>query len=108
MLKGRFLYQLKLRDHSDVGIYGIFDTEKVLWKYFVISYENSGNSFHLTSELCHYYEKATYETIRRQGKEFKTVEDGKVFINDYKIKWETGSNNTTEEVRDKKLGDLGI
>ena len=108
MLKGRFQLQEKLRDHSDVGIYGIFDTEKVLWKYYVISFENKGNTFYLTSELCPFYEKATYDTVKRQGKEFKTCEEAREWILDYKTKWESGSNNTTEEIRDKKLGDLGI
>jgi len=43
---------------------------------------------------------------RRYGKEFKTKEEGYKFIQDYKIKWETGSNNTSEEVRDQKLDEL--
>ena len=109
MLKGRFIIQEKLKDHSDVAIYGIFDTVKVLWKYYVISYKtNNGNGMMLTSELCSYPQEATYESIARHGKEFKTVEDSKEFIQTYKIKWESGSNTTTEEIRDKRLGDLGI
>ena len=33
-------------------------------------------------------------------------EEGIKFIQEYKIKWETGSNNTTEELRDQKLDEL--
>lgn len=107
MLKGRFLLQEKLKDHNDIGIYGVFNTTKVEWKYYVISYSNN-NKFILTSELCGYSQEATYESIDRHGKEYKNIDDAKKFINDYKVKWETGSNNTTQEVRDKKLNDLGI
>jgi hypothetical protein len=108
MNKGRFLHEEKLKDHSNLGVYGIFSTSKVEWKYYVISYSiNSGsNKVTLTSELCGYPQEATYETIIRQGKEYKTVDDAKRFIQEYKVKWETGSNNTTQEVRAKKLDDI--
>jgi hypothetical protein len=106
MNKGRFLHEEKLKDHSNLGVYGIFSTTKVEWKYYVISYNVNGNKITLTSELCSYSQEATYETILRHGKEFKTLEEGKQFIQNYKVKWESGSNNTTQEVRDKKLDDI--
>jgi len=107
MNKGRFLHQEKLKDHSDIGVYGIFSTTKVEWKYYVVSYNtNINNKINLTSELCAYPQEATYESIARHGKEFKTVDEAKEFIQTYKIKWESGSNNTTQEVRDKKLDDI--
>jgi hypothetical protein len=83
MNKGRFLHEEKLKDHSDLGVYGIFSTTKVEWKYYVISYKTNAN-----------------------GREYKTVDDAKKFIQEYKVKWETGSNNTTQEVRAKKLDDI--
>ena len=107
MNKGRFLHQEKLKDHSDLGVYGIFSTTKVEWKYYVISYStNSNNKVNLTSELCTHTQEANFETIARHGKEYKTVEEAKQFIQEYKVKWETGSNNTTQEVRAKKLDDI--
>ena len=115
MQRGKFLHQQKIKDHKtssvdiDLGIYGIFNTLKVEWKYYVISYYNKpNNSFMLTSDVCNcsYNQEATYESITKYGKEFKNKEEGIKFIQDYKIKWETGSNNTTEELRDQKLDEL--
>jgi hypothetical protein len=107
MNKGRFLHEEKIKDHSNIGVYGIFSTTKVEWKYYVISYNTTTNSgLKLTSELCGYMQEATFESVARHGKEYKNVEDAKQFIQEYKIKWETGSNNTTQEVRAKKLDDI--
>ena len=106
MNKGRFLHEEKLKDHSNLGVYGIFSTQKVEWKYYVISYSSNSNGITLTSELCGYPQGATFESVARHGKEVKTVEEGKQFISQYKMKWESGSNNTTQEVRNKKLDDI--
>jgi len=107
MNKGRFLHEEKIKDHSNVGVYGIFSTTKVEWKYYVISYStNINGGVKLTPEFCSYAQEGTYESITRHGKEYKTVEEAKKFIQEYKIKWETGSNNTTQEVRAKKLDDI--
>jgi uncharacterized protein YqgV (UPF0045/DUF77 family) len=107
MNKGRFLHEEKIKDHSNVGVYGIFSTTKVEWKYYVISYNTTANGgLKLTSELCSYTQEATFESVSRQGKEYKTVEEAKQFIQEYKVKWESGSNNTTQEVRAKKLDDI--
>jgi hypothetical protein len=107
MNKGRFLHQEKLNNHSDLGVYGVFSTTKVEWKYYVISYStNFNNKVSLTSELCTYTQEANFESVARHGKEYKTVEEAKQFIQEYKVKWETGSNNTTQEVRSKKLDDI--
>lgn len=107
MNKGRFLHEQKIKDHSNIGVYGIFSTTKVEWRYYVISYSyNTSNNANLTSELCSYGQVATYDTIMKFGKEYKTLEEAKQFISEYKIKWESGSNNTTQEVRDKKIDDI--
>ena len=115
MQRGKFLHTQKIKDHKsggndvDLSVYGVFETEKVQWRYYVISYYNKpNNSFMLTIDVCNcsYNQEATYDSIVRYGKEFKTKEEGIKFIQDYKIKWETGSNNTTEEVRDQKLDEL--
>ncbi len=107
MNKGRFLHEEKIKDHPNIGLYGIFSTTKVEWKYYVISFKarNNGGIF-LTGEICNYEQDATFDSISKYGKEYKTTEEAKKFISDYKIKWETGSNNTTQEIREKKLDDI--
>lgn len=107
MNKGRFLHQDKLTNHSELGVYGIFSTTKVEWKYYVISFKSGpNNKIELTPEICGFTPDSSLETVSRSGKEFKTLEEAKEFINVYKTKWETGSNNTTQEVRAKKLDDI--
>lgn len=108
MEKGRFLHEEKLKDHPNLGVYGIFSTKKIEWKYYVISYNTnaSSNKVTLTSEICGYVQDATFDNVVRCGKEFKTLEEGKEFIRTYKIKWESGSNDTTQETRAKKLDDI--
>ena len=107
MNKGRFLHQEKLTNHSDLGVYGIFSTSKVEWRYYVISYKSTtNNKIDLTPEICGFTSDSSIDGVARNGKEFKTLEEAKEFINVYKIKWETGSNNTTQEVRAKKLDDI--
>jgi hypothetical protein len=66
------------------------------------------NSFMLTMDVCvcSYNQEATYDSITKYGKKFETKEEGIKFIQDYKIKWETGSNNTIQEVRDQKIDDI--
>jgi hypothetical protein len=55
MQKGRFLYEQKLKDHSEIGVYGIFDTRKVSWSYYVISFENVvSGGIRLSPEICGY------------------------------------------------------
>ena len=115
MNRGKFLHTEKIKDHKsgsndvDLSVYGVFETSKVEWKYYVIShYSRPNSSFFLTMDACSctYNQEATYESICKYGKKFNTKEEGIQFIQEYKIKWETGSNNTTQEVRDKKIDDL--
>ena len=113
MYKGKMLYTTHPKDYKtnsndiQLGVYGIFNTEKVLWTYHVISYYNKPNgTIHLTEDICGKYLDATYDYIKSYGKKFDTVEDGRKFIEEYKVKWETGSNNTTQEIRDKKIDEL--
>ena len=115
MQRGKFLHTQKVKDHKsggndvDLSVYGVFETTKVEWKYYVISYYNKPNSsFMLTCDVCGctYNQEATYDTITRYGKKFETKEEGVKFIQEYKIKWETGSNSTTQEVRDQKIDDI--
>ena len=56
MNRGKFLHTEKIKDHKsgsndvDLSVYGVFETSKVEWKYYVISHYNRPNSsFFLTT-----------------------------------------------------------
>lgn len=114
MKRGKYLHIEKIKDHKNsnnidinLAVYGIFDTEKVKWRYYVISYYAQQNGgVRLTNDVCSYATDGNLESVSRYGREFTTKEEGIKFTKEYKIKWETGSNNTTEELRDKKLDDI--
>jgi hypothetical protein len=113
MYKGKMIYTTHPKDYKtngndiQLGVYGIFNTVKVLWTYYVISYYHKANGVMcLTEDICGRYVDATYDSIESYGKKFDTVEDGRKFIEEYKVKWETGSNNTAQEIRDKKIDEL--
>jgi len=106
MKTGRVLYHADIKDHNKLGVYGIFDTTNVRWSYYVISYTVQNSKLFLTPELCGYKQEATYVEIESRGRKFETKELGQSFIQDYKIKWETGSNDTKGEIRSKKIDDI--
>lgn len=114
MKRSKWLYNTILKEcktnsyDTKLGVVGIFDTEKVLWKYYVVSYYvNSSNDARTSEDICGQTgQDLTTVSVPRYGKEFKTIEEGIEFIETYKIKWETGSNSTLEEKRDKKLSQI--
>ncbi len=63
------------------------------------------NITQLTDDICT-NTMFTIENILLHAKKFDVMEDAKKYIDDFKIKWETGSNNTIQEVRDQKLKEL--
>ena len=112
MTKGKFLYTTTIKDYKkgsadvEFSVYGLFNTEKVLWSYFVISHVPHGNEVRLTADLSQYDQPATHDNIRNYGKGFKTKEEGIQFIQEFKDKWEYGSNDTRQEKRDQKINDV--
>ena len=99
MYKGRLLYKAEIKDYKfgihdiKLGVYGLFNTEKVFWNYYVISYYLDANNYiKLSEDICGRYLDGTYDNIKYFGKKFNTIEEGKKFIEEYKCKWETGSN----------------
>jgi hypothetical protein len=112
MPRGKFLYSTKIKDYItsrgdqiEFSVYGVFDTTKVLWDYYVISHVNNK----LTSDLCNLHlmnvDSITTSNVRC-GRKFETKEKGIEFIQDFKIKWETGSNDSKSELRDKKINEI--
>jgi len=115
MQRGRMIYSTKPKGYPkyggveiELGIYGIFDTKKVKWCYYIISYvtDPQSNNMKLTEDICSRSSTATYDTIEGLGKQVANKEEGVKFIEEYKCKWETGSNETTQEMRDKKIDEI--
>ena len=114
MKRSKWLFNTTLADcktngiDTKLGVVGIFDTEKTHWKYYVVSYYvNSFNDVKTSQDLCGYsgYD-LDMQAVQKYGKEYPSLEEGKIFIEEFKTKWETGSNSTLEEKRDKKLSQL--
>ena len=116
MKRSKVLYKTTIAGYhtqkgSDIylSVVGIFDTEKAFWDYFVTSFFRDNNMTYITNDI-----KQTVGTdnvlnnnnIYRYGKKVNSINEGKLFIDDYKIKWETGLNNTLQEKRDKILSDI--
>ena len=66
----------------------------------------TGQITKLTSEWMGYYCDATMENVAKLAKEISTVENGIKVCDEYKIKWTSGSNNTTQQNRDEKLQEI--
>lgn len=112
---GKFLYNLivkGIRNGSDLelGVFGLFNTEKVYWTYYMVSFYKNATSATLwmTDDICStsYVQEASYENIRKYGKVCNSVDEGKQYLESFKMKWDSGSNNTTSEMRDKKLDEI--
>ena len=92
---------------------GLFDSKAVKWLYFVvarfydkdkktnliISILNSNSNSDTPNEYNIY-------NVSNYGKSFSSKEEAKRFIDDFRIKYETGSNDTAQEIRDKKIEEL--
>jgi len=110
----KFLYNLTIKgirngNDLELGVYGLFNTEKIHWTYYMVSYyKNTQGGLYLTDDVCSnsYAQEANYDSIKKYGKTCNTVDEGKQYLESFKVKWETGSNNTTAEIRDKKLDEL--
>jgi hypothetical protein len=84
---GLISYDVKL------GVYGVFDTSEVKWTYYLISFYTQGGKIMLTEDLCSHVNLDPY-SAHVNCDEIKSVEEGMDFIEDFKIKWETGSNDS--------------
>lgn len=113
-IRGRILYEIPVTgirsSIMNIGIYGVFDTNKVHWSYYAISWvrNNQGNNSHLTSEMLisSYDQDFNIDNIVKYGRPKTDLDDGKKYCDEFKMKWESGLNNTTSEQRDKKLDEI--
>lgn len=105
MLVKKLLYNIDVPDlYCKLAVYGIFDTQKVHWDYYAVSTGTNGRTF--SQHICSTYTEIDESSIRRYGKAFEYKEDAMKYIDDFKTKWETGSNQTVQEKREEKLNDL--
>jgi hypothetical protein len=92
--------------------FGIFDTQSANWKYYLTSCIYKNNEVYLTDEVCRFSSTsssisvATNGAIHMYGRELKTAEEGIKWAEEFKMKWESGSNDILSEVRDKKLDEI--
>lgn len=108
--KLKLLYNIDIKEFTsggakvDFSIFGVFSTLTTQWKYYVVSHINN----RMTHDLCNIRNNNNSISVDsvNTGREFPTKEDAIEFLKDFKIKWETGSNNTTSEIRDKKIDDI--
>ena len=120
MKRGKILHDTVLKDYTyahtknDVHLcaYGLFDTEKALWKYYLVSYADIEGTGH--NKLVQDFANKRVQdpmpfsiyNIENYYNSKPTLEECAKYIDDYKIKWETGSNSSTQEQRDKKLKEI--
>lgn len=111
---GKFLSKIEVSNYFnskklDIGVYGIFDSKTIKWEYFVISYQPTASGINLIpviGSIQFTINEALYSDIIKCGLKVNSIQEGEEFCNNFKMKWETGSNNTTSESRDKKLNEI--
>jgi hypothetical protein len=91
--------------------FGVFDTQSAHWKYYLTSCIDKNGEVYLTDEVCKFSgatntSLATTSSIQTYGRELKTAEEGIKWAEEFKMKWESGSNDLLSEVRDKKLNEI--
>ena len=114
-LRHKILYSLdpvgltKYNLQVQLNVIGIFNTYKVHWDYYAAStITTSMNEMQLTDDICSGNFIFNIEKIKFSAIKFDDIEDAKKYIDDFKIKWETASNNTIQETRDQKLKELEL
>ena len=92
-----------------LAVIGIFNTEKVHWTYYYGSFIDSSSTMYMTNDctkLPYSHSVASLGAINQSCNVVKTVEEAIKWCEDFKMKWDTGSNDLVSEVRDKKLNEI--
>jgi hypothetical protein len=113
MKRSRILYEKDIKDHKDksgedvkLGVYGVFDTNAVRWKYYLISFYVKSNNITMTEDLCVCSSLLNPSSAQSYSKEIESVDEGVKFIDEYKSKWEHGSNDPRDKIRDEKIDEI--
>ena len=119
MVKCKILGEVKVKDYQDFNnkpvkffIYGIFDTHKVDWRYYLVSAIDDPTSpfifkYKVTNDLRSVPNDSFSEyNISTNCMNFNTAELAYEYLEKFRDKWETGSNNLTSVIRDKKIVEI--
>ena len=90
----------------ELCVIGLFDTESANWSYYVCSLITTTKGKMFTLDMHKYELPYSISNIQNYSRRFKTIEVGKEVINTFRDKWETGSNEPKQEVRDNKITDI--
>lgn len=112
-IRGKFLYKISVIGIRgsyalEIGVYGLFNTSKVNWDYYAMSWYTSNNRIYLSNDIgsSPYDQEFSMDLVSKYGKSFPDIEGAKKYCDEFKIKWESGLNITTAEQRDKKIDDI--
>ena len=92
-----------------LAVIGIFDTNKVHWDYYYASMIDVGGSNFITNDCTKYPASALHLTVQSlisYCTKVQTEEEATKWCEDFKMKWETGSNDLLTESRDKKINEI--
>lgn len=121
MIKSRILSQFDVKNYTviydtknfdlKIAVCGVFDSVNIHWEYYAISFISGNNFSRLTADLT----KSTsinstfsfdVSNVKGYFRKFENQHEAEAFLNDFKLKWETGSNNTSQVIRDEKLNKI--
>lgn len=91
-----------------IATFGIFNTQTATWKYYLVSCIDNKGEIILTPDVgkASNFVNGTVGNLQLFGRELKTAEEGLKWAEEFKMKWESGSNDLLSEVRDKKLDEI--
>ncbi len=112
MIRHKYLHTIIPKDLKYDGydvtlsVIGLFNTETQQWRYYSCSlFINSGGVFMLSTDLHSISLPANISNVEF-AKEFKSAELALSYINEFRDKWESGSNEPKQVIRDNKINDI--
>jgi hypothetical protein len=121
MIKSKILSEYDLKEYQcvyegkkydmKIAVCGVFDSISIHWDYFAVSFITVSGTMRLTADLSKNTNMISTMTsdignVRSFFRKFETQHEADSFLKDFKLKWETASNNTTQVVREEKLKEI--
>jgi hypothetical protein len=86
-----------------LAVIGIFNTEKVHWTYYYGSFTDNTHGVMILTNDCtkspYGQNNSSISSIEQCCNLVKTQEEGIKWCEDFKMKWDTGSNDLVSEVK---------